>query len=82
MDKPSVNIKYSSFPSQFATESEKESEAYGLSVGKAIESEWFSRVGQSCRYYNSYNDYHTQRLYGNCRLQGHRRQRLLLELLR
>lgn len=63
MDKPSVNIKYSSFPSQFATESEKESEAYGLSVGKAIESEWFSRVGQSCRYYNSYNDYHTQRLY-------------------
>ena len=37
MDKPSINIKNSPFPSQMASDAEKASMEYGLSVGKAIE---------------------------------------------
>ena len=31
------------FPNQFAPDQEKDSYEYGLRVGQAIESEWFSR---------------------------------------
>lgn len=64
MDKPSVIIKNIPFPSQTATDAEKESVEYGLQVGKSIEGEWFKRVGSSsCRYYDQYGDFHRLRLY-------------------
>jgi hypothetical protein len=64
MDKPSINIKNSPFPSQMASDAEKASMEYGLSVGKAIESEWFKRTsGNSCRYYDQAFDFHQLRLY-------------------
>jgi hypothetical protein len=64
MDKPSINIKNSPFPNQMASDSEKSTMDYGLSVGKAIESEWFKKTGgNSCRYYDQAVDFHQLRLY-------------------
>ncbi len=42
IDKPRFQ-NGSGFPNQFASDEEKESMEYGLRVGQAIESEWFSR---------------------------------------
>jgi len=43
INKPKFNSG-SGFPNQFAPDEEKASLEYGLRVGRAIESEWFSRV--------------------------------------
>jgi hypothetical protein len=51
------------FPNQLASDSEKETEGYGLKVGKAIEYEWFKKKGNSCRFYDQWIDYHRIRLY-------------------
>jgi hypothetical protein len=58
-----INILSTSFPSQFATDAEKESDAFGLQVGQAIQYEWFRKDGTSCRYYNQWRDFHRLRLY-------------------
>jgi hypothetical protein len=64
MDKPSIKIGNYSFPNQLASDSEKATLEYGLKVGRAIESEWFKRVGvDSCRYYDQFAEYHRLRLY-------------------
>ena len=63
MDKPSVTISIASFPSDNASDQEKATEKFGLEVGKAIEGEWFRRVGSGCRYYSRYEDFHKLRLY-------------------
>ena len=47
MEKPSVIINQLPFPNQMASDEEKSSEKYGLSVAKAIEGEWFKRKGNS-----------------------------------
>ncbi len=47
-----VEINATSFPSQLATDAEKESDTFGLQVGQAIQYEWFRKDGTSCRYYN------------------------------
>ena len=36
-----IDITATSFPSQFATDAEKATEAFGLQVGQAIQYEWF-----------------------------------------
>jgi len=58
-----INILSTSFPSQFATDAEKESDGFGLQVGQAIQYEWFRKDGSSCRYYNQWRDFHRLRLY-------------------
>jgi hypothetical protein len=59
-----VNLSAYGFPDQLASDSEKNSVEYGLSVGKAIESEWFRRDGGgSSRFYNSRDTYHKLRTY-------------------
>lgn len=63
MDKPSVSISTSSFPSDSASDIEKASLKFGLEVGKAIEGEWFRKVGGGCRYYSRYENFHKLRLY-------------------
>jgi hypothetical protein len=64
MDKTSVNIKSMPFPNQMATDAEKESNEYGLNVGKAISGEWFKKSSNgSCRYYSKFGTYHNLRLY-------------------
>ena len=58
-----IDVQYSDFPNQWATDSEKASEGYGLQVGQAIQYEWFRKDGTSCRYYSRWRDYHRVRLY-------------------
>ena len=62
MDREPI-IKNTSFPNQMATDAEKATPEYGLSVAHAIQSEWFKRRGASCRYYSQYGDFHRLRLY-------------------
>jgi hypothetical protein len=59
----SVNISMVGFPSQFASDAEKASDAFGLQVGQAIQYEWFRKDGNQCRYYNQWRDFHRLRLY-------------------
>lgn len=58
-----IDIQYSDFPNQWATDAEKASEGYGLQVGQAIQYEWFRKDGSSCKYYSRWRDYHRLRLY-------------------
>jgi len=55
---------YSSFPDQVVPESVKNSEDYGLQVGRAIEGEWFRNYrGLGYRYATNFQNYHRLRLY-------------------
>lgn len=58
-----VNITSTGFPSQFVSDAEKASKAFGLQVGQAIQYEWFRKDGNQCRYYNQWRDFHKLRLY-------------------
>jgi hypothetical protein len=51
------------FPSQTVSDAEKQSEEYGLKVGKAIEREWFNNGRSSNRYVANSNNFHNLRLY-------------------
>lgn len=51
------------FPDQLASDAEKATKQYGLSVGKAIESEWFRKDSGTSRYYNNRDTYHKLRTY-------------------
>jgi hypothetical protein len=51
------------FPSQTVSDAEKLSYNYGLSVGKAIEQEWFNNDRNNSRYRSNHNDFHNLRLY-------------------
>tara|TARA_R110000803_G_scaffold25234_6_gene60296 strand:- start:1307 stop:3745 length:2439 start_codon:yes stop_codon:yes gene_type:complete len=53
----------SGFPNQFAQDAEKESLEYGLRVGQAIESEWFSREHDTALYNELRSEYLRRRLY-------------------
>jgi hypothetical protein len=63
MKEVQVNISSTSFPSQFATDAEKETFEFGLQVGQAIQYEWFRKDGNQCRYYSQWKDFHRLRLY-------------------
>ena len=52
-----------SFPDQLAPDSKKESKEYGLTVGKAIESEWFRKDNGAARFYNNRDSFHKLRQY-------------------
>ena len=53
---------FTNFPSQVVSDTEKESNEYGLEIAKAIENEWFH--GQHAnRYYSLKNRFHELRLY-------------------
>ena len=58
-----VDIQYTSFPNQWATDKEKSSESYGLQVGQAIQHEWFRKDGSSCKYYSRWKEFHKLKLY-------------------
>ena len=51
------------FPDQLANDAYKASKEYGLSVAKAIESEWFRRETGTSRFYNNRDSYHKLRTY-------------------
>jgi hypothetical protein len=58
-----INVMATSFPSQFASDTEKASQEFGLQVGQAIQYEWFRKDSNSCRYYSQWRDFHNLRLY-------------------
>ena len=60
-----INTNYnSSFPDQVIPDAEKATDDYGLQVGRAIESEWFSSgSGFSDRFGSNYTSFHNLRLY-------------------
>jgi hypothetical protein len=52
------------FPDQVVPVAEKNTEEYGLAVGRAIESEWFRNFrGSGYQFYNNYTWFNTLRLY-------------------
>ena len=54
----------SSFPDQVVPDAEKATWEYGLSVGRAIEGEWFRNPTSSgFRFASNYNNFHNLRLY-------------------
>ena len=57
------SVTKSFFPSQIASDIEKQSLEYGLKVGKAIESEWFDKDSGSNRYISNEINFHRLRLY-------------------
>ena len=60
------NPKFTSgvgFPNQFASDLEKQTLEYGLRVGQAIESEWFSRDNGTSLYGDMRSEYLSRRLY-------------------
>ncbi len=62
MAKTKANIY--AFPNQAVSDSVKRTEDYGLSVGKAIEQEWFNKDSNGVgRFYNSKEECHRLRLY-------------------
>jgi len=52
-----------SFPDQLAADAQKESKEFGLTVGKAIESEWFRKDNGAARFYNNRDNFHKLRMY-------------------
>lgn len=58
-----IAISQCSFPSIIVPDSVKETEEYGLQVGKSIQYEWFFRDGTTCRFYNQWIEFHELRLY-------------------
>jgi hypothetical protein len=58
-----VNISSAGFPSQLVSDSEKNTEEFGLQIGQAIQYEWFKKDGSQCRFYNQWNHFHRLRLY-------------------
>ena len=60
-----INTNYNSiFPDQVVPDAEKATEEYGLQVGRAVESEWFTNGnGYSDRFGSNYNSFHNLRLY-------------------
>jgi hypothetical protein len=58
-----INITFQAFPSQFATDAEKDTPEFGLQIGQAIQYEWFRKDGGNCRYYSQWRDFHRLRLY-------------------
>lgn len=62
INKPKLG-SYAGFPNQFSPDEEKSSMEYGLRVGRAIESEWFSRDYGSSLYGEIRSEFLSRRLY-------------------
>ncbi len=58
-----INISSTGFPSQFVSDSEKATDAFGLQIGQAIQYEWFKKDGNQCRFYDQWRNFHRLRLY-------------------
>ena len=57
------SVTKSFFPSQVVSDLEKVSFEYGLTVAKAIESEWFDKDSGSNRFKSNEMSFHRLRLY-------------------
>ena len=61
--KPSILINPVMFPNVLVSDAVKATKDYGLQIGNAIQYEWFSRAGNSCRFYDQWIGFHRLRLY-------------------
>ena len=59
----SIEITPNGFPSQYVSDAEKKTDAYGLQIGQAIQYEWFRKDGNQCRFYNQWNEFARRRVY-------------------
>ena len=53
-----INIRSTAFPDQFASDKEKAKVEFGLTVGQAIQYEWFRKDGNGCRFYDQWGEFH------------------------
>ena len=63
MEDVKIAINPQGFPSQFVSDSVKDSFEFGLQIGQAIQYEWFRKDGGQSRFYNQWADFHRLRLY-------------------
>lgn len=63
MNDVKVNISSAGFPSQFVSDAEKATDAFGLQIGQAIQYEWFKKDSAQCRFYSQWGEFHRLRLY-------------------
>ena len=63
MEDVKIAINAQGFPSQFVSDSVKDSFEFGLQIGQAIQYEWFRKDGGQSRFYNQWADFHRMRLY-------------------
>ncbi len=63
MNDVKVNISSTGFPSQFVSDAEKATDAFGLQIGQAIQYEWFKKDSAQCRFYSQWGEFHRLRLY-------------------
>jgi hypothetical protein len=63
--KEAISITYRSFPSQNVDFEVQKTTDFGLQVGEAIQFEWFTRSGRSCKYYEQRDEFHNRRMYAN-----------------
>src|SRR5210317_1738012 len=63
MEDVKIAINAQGFPSQFVSDSVKDSFEFGLQIGQAIQYEWFRKDWGQSRFYNQWADFHRLRLY-------------------
>tara|TARA_R110000823_G_scaffold255203_2_gene377301 strand:+ start:1582 stop:4017 length:2436 start_codon:yes stop_codon:yes gene_type:complete len=63
MNDVKIDISAAGFPSQFVSDSEKATDAFGLQIGQAIQYEWFKKDSAQCRFYSQWGEFHRLRLY-------------------
>ena len=63
MNDVKINISSTGFPSQFVSDAEKATDAFGLQIGQAIQYEWFKKDSAQCRFYSQWGEFHRLRLY-------------------
>ena len=63
MNDVKIDISAAGFPSQFVSDSEKATDAFGLKIGQAIQYEWFKKDSAQCRFYSQWGEFHRLRLY-------------------
>jgi hypothetical protein len=63
MKEVKISINKSSFPSQYVSDSEKNTKEFGLRIGQAIQYEWFKKDNGGSKFYNQWDNFHKLRLY-------------------
>tara|TARA_R100000742_G_C4276840_1_gene98207 strand:+ start:76 stop:2511 length:2436 start_codon:yes stop_codon:yes gene_type:complete len=63
MKEVEINLQSAAFPNQFVSDATKETDAYGLQIGQAIQYEWFRKDNNQCRFYSQWQQFNKLRLY-------------------
>ena len=63
MKEVEINLQSAAFPNQFVSDATKETDAFGLQIGQAIQYEWFRKDSNQCRFYSQWQQFNKLRLY-------------------